>query len=270
MNSTVDRTDIVDALIRVGQQGIAGGDETVLDEYFGPGFVFHGPDGDADLAGLKTFWAAMRAAFSDFAVTRGHMVVEGQWVGAQTRMSGHFDQEFTASPVGVLPPTGRPFALDLLNIFRFDDDGKLVEEWCLYDVRGMLAQLQPAPQTDIPALYQGYIDALNERRVGTLSKYVHDPVIVNSTPTPLADYIAVIESNIDAVPDFHWGIENLQIQDDVIAVRFTDTGTAVKTWFGIEPTGRPFRMPEMAFYHVRDGKIGSVEFLLDLDAVRAA
>jgi hypothetical protein len=29
-----------------------------------------------------------------------------------------------------LPPNGQRVVWDLLNIFRFDDQGRLVEEWC--------------------------------------------------------------------------------------------------------------------------------------------
>jgi hypothetical protein len=38
-------------------------------------------------------------------------------------------REFTQSPAGALPPNGQRVVFDLLNIFRFDDQGRLVEEW---------------------------------------------------------------------------------------------------------------------------------------------
>ena len=31
--------------------------------------------------------------------------------------------------------------MDLINIFRFDDDGRLIEEWVRTDYRGLLRQL---------------------------------------------------------------------------------------------------------------------------------
>lgn len=140
-----NRDEIVRGLIEIGERGIAVEDEAALNAYFGDGFVFHGPDGsETDFEGLKSFFAAMRHAFSDFSVTRGHILVDGRWVAAQTRMSGVFEREFTASPVGPLPPTGEGFVLDLQNIFRYDDSWKLVEEWTQYDLRGMLAQLGAA------------------------------------------------------------------------------------------------------------------------------
>lgn len=97
---------------------------------------------------MKGYFAAMRQAFGDFSVTRGHVLVDGRWAAAQTRMAGVFEREFTASPVGPLPPTGRGFVLDLQNIFRYDDSCKLVDEWAQYDLRGMLAQLGAAGRVE--------------------------------------------------------------------------------------------------------------------------
>ena len=137
-----DRDRIARDLVRVGEEGIAVENDAVLDDYFSPEFVFHDPNGgQLDFGGLKALFAAMRAAFTDFSVTRGIVMVEGDYVGSQTRMTGTFEHEFTASPVGTLPPTGAPFTLNLQNLFRYDSDGRLAEEWVQYDQRDMLRQL---------------------------------------------------------------------------------------------------------------------------------
>ncbi len=135
------RDEIVRGLIRIGEQAIVREDDAALDAYFAPDFVFHGPQGDADLAALKSFWAAQRDAFTDFTIARGHIVVEGDFVAAQTTFTGVFAREFTQSPVGPLPPTGEPFTQQLINLFRYDETGRLAEEWVQYDTRGLLRQL---------------------------------------------------------------------------------------------------------------------------------
>src|SRR5918997_270794 len=137
----MNRDDVVQGLIRIGEQAIVREDDAALDAYFAPDFVFHGPQGDADLAALKSFWAAQRDAFTDFTIARGHIVVEGNFVAAQTTFAGVFEREFTQSPVGPLPPTGERFALPLINLFRYDETGRLAEEWAQYDTRGLLRQL---------------------------------------------------------------------------------------------------------------------------------
>ena len=136
----MNREDIVRGLIRIGEQAIVREDDAALDAYFAPDFVLHSPSGDIDFPALKAYFVAERAAFDDFAIERGILVVEGDYVAGQTTFTGVFAREFSQSPVGPLPPTGKPFTQRLINIFRYDEQGKLAEEWVSYDVRDMLRQ----------------------------------------------------------------------------------------------------------------------------------
>jgi predicted ester cyclase len=67
--------------------------------------------------------------------------VEGQYVACQTTITGIFVREFTQSPVGPLPPNGQRVIFELTNIFRYDDEGRLAEEWIQTDSRSVLRQL---------------------------------------------------------------------------------------------------------------------------------
>lgn len=136
------REELVARLIRVGEQELTGEHEAEVDAYFAPDFVFHGPDGaESDYEGLKGYFASLRAAFDDLTVSRGIMVVEGDHVACQTTITGTFAREFTHSPVGPLPPNGRRIVFELMNIFRYDDQGRLAEEWVQTDNRSRLRQL---------------------------------------------------------------------------------------------------------------------------------
>jgi hypothetical protein len=46
----------------------------------------------------------------------------------------------THSPVGTLPPDGAHVVFELINIFRYDDQGRLAEEWVQTDNRSRLRQ----------------------------------------------------------------------------------------------------------------------------------
>jgi hypothetical protein len=52
-----------------------------------------------------------------------------------------FTREFTQSPAGPLPPNGARIVMDLINIFRFDENGRLTEEYVRTDYRSLLRQL---------------------------------------------------------------------------------------------------------------------------------
>jgi len=140
-DNPLDPKTLADELIRIGEVAIAKHDDAALDRYFTKDFVFHGPAGDATLGDLKTLWEAMRKAFTGFAVMRERIMVDGHFVAARTRMSGIFQHEFTHSPIGLVQPTGKPVSLVIHNFFRYDDQGRLAEEWAQFDNLGFLKEL---------------------------------------------------------------------------------------------------------------------------------
>ena len=94
-----------------------------------------------DYTGLTDYFKAIRAAFDDRSIRRGIIVVEENNVACQTWIEGTFVREFTQSSAGSLPPNGKRVVFDLLNIFRFDDQGRIVEERVRTDNRSLLRQL---------------------------------------------------------------------------------------------------------------------------------
>jgi hypothetical protein len=82
MVAGMTREELISGLIRIGEKELTGEDEAEVDDYFAPEFRFHGPDGrEWDSKGLKDYFAALRAAFDDLSITRGIVVVEGQFRG---------------------------------------------------------------------------------------------------------------------------------------------------------------------------------------------
>lgn len=139
----LSRDELIARLIRAGELEVLGGEQAETDSYFdAEKFRFHGPGGfEADYAGLANYFKSIRAAFDGRSIRRGIIIVEGDLVACQTWIEGRFVREFTRSPVGPLPPNGQRVVWDLSNIFRFDDEGRLVEEWVRTDYRSFLRQL---------------------------------------------------------------------------------------------------------------------------------
>jgi len=140
------RDELVARLIKAGELEVLGGDQAETDSYFDTTqFRFHGPDGfEADYSGLTNYFKAIRAAFDDRSIRRGIIVAEGNYIACQTWIEGTFVREFTHSPAGPLPPNGQRVVWDLSNIFQFDDQGRLIEEWVRTDYRSFLRQLGAA------------------------------------------------------------------------------------------------------------------------------
>jgi predicted ester cyclase len=140
---TFTRDELIARLIRAGELEISGEDQAQTDTYFDTErFRFHGPDGfETDYAGLTNYFRSIRSAFDNRSIRRGIIVVEGSHVACQTWMEGRFVREFSASPAGSLPPNGQRVVWDLANIFRYDEQGRLVDEWVRTDYRSFLRQL---------------------------------------------------------------------------------------------------------------------------------
>jgi hypothetical protein len=143
MSNMYTRDELVARLVRAGELEVSGENPEEVDSSFDvENFSFHGPGGfDADYAGLTEYFGALRAAFADRTIRRGIIVAEGDYIACQTWIEGTFVHRFTHSPVGPLEPTGTRVVMDLMNIFKFDDAGRLVEEHVRTDNRSFLHQL---------------------------------------------------------------------------------------------------------------------------------
>ncbi len=148
MAQRYSRDELVARLVRAGELEVSGEHTDEVSDYFAPGFRFHGPGGlESDYAGLMAYFESVREAFADRSIRRGIIVVEANTIACQTWIEGTFVREFTQSPAGPIPPNGRRIVFDLINIFRMDDDGRLVEEFVRTDNRTLLEQLQ-APASE--------------------------------------------------------------------------------------------------------------------------
>ena len=128
-------------LIRIGDEAIAREDDVALRAYFSEDYVFHGPGGDLSFDQLRAYFASLRAAFSDLRIVREQIIVDGNFLAARTTFSGEFTGVFTYSPIGPVEPTGQHLKWEVIGTFRYDDEGRLAEEWVQTDYRSFLTKL---------------------------------------------------------------------------------------------------------------------------------
>jgi len=132
---------LAEPLIRIGEIAIAKENDAALDAYFAPDFKFHGPGGELTYEQLKAYFAALRAAFTNLQIRRAAIIGEGSYLAARTIFSGTFANVLTQSPVGPLQPNGQQVEWEVMNLFRYNEQGRLAEEWVQYDIRGLLQKL---------------------------------------------------------------------------------------------------------------------------------
>src|ERR1700680_661500 len=141
MPGFISDTPLARDLIRIGDEAIACEDDAALRAYFAEDYVFHGPGSELGFDELSAYFASLRAAFSGLRLVREQIVVEGDFLAARTTFSGDFTGLFTYSPIGPVEPTGQHLEWEVIGIFRYDDEGRLAEEWVQTDYRGLLVNL---------------------------------------------------------------------------------------------------------------------------------
>src|SRR3984957_11522509 len=127
-------------LIRIGNEAIAREDAPALRAYFREDYVFHGPGADLGFDELSAYFASVRAAFSELRIVRDQIIVDGNFLAARTTFSGDFTGLFAYSPIGPVEPTGQHLEWEVMGIFRYDDEGRLAEEWVQTDYSSSLTK----------------------------------------------------------------------------------------------------------------------------------
>src|SRR5580692_5528639 len=125
MPGFISDSPLARGLIRIGDEAIAREDDAKLRDYYAGDYLFHGPGGDLSFDELRSYFASLRAAFSDLRIVREQIIVEGNLAAACNTFSGDFTGVFTQSPIGPVEPTGRHLEWEVINTFRFRDDGRL-------------------------------------------------------------------------------------------------------------------------------------------------
>ncbi|OZM75428.1 ester cyclase [Pseudonocardia sp. MH-G8] len=121
---------------------------------------------------------------------------------------------------------------------------------------------------DVREFYRRYIEALNAHEFDRMDEFINDETTLNGEPGTRDDVIAVLKGDADAVPDFHWELQEFAVDGDRLAARLINTGTPVKEWLGAVPTGVSFEIVEYAIYQVRGGRFVHMTALHDAEVLQ--
>ncbi len=127
------------ALARTSFEAFNQRDLSAADEIFAPSYVLHNPLAPLDLPrgpdGVRQQHAGYLAAFPDAQIAVEDLIAEGNRVAVRATVRGTHQGTF----LGVAP-TGRQVTLEAITIYRVEA-GKIVEDWTLADIPGLLQQL---------------------------------------------------------------------------------------------------------------------------------
>jgi steroid delta-isomerase-like uncharacterized protein len=115
------------------------GNLDAADEIFVEKYLSHPPNAPAEERtpeDVKKFVSEWRSAFSGTENVIEDMIGEGDKVLNRWRIQATHSGEFRG-----IPATNKRITITGMGIFRFSEDGKVVESWDSFDQLGMLQQL---------------------------------------------------------------------------------------------------------------------------------
>jgi len=130
---------------RVLEEAFGQGKVEVIDEVLHADFVCYDPNSESgEIRGADTIKGEIeyfRNAVPDLTYTVEDQVAEGDKVVSRYTVSGTHQGEFFG-----IPGSGKRIEMTGINIDRFDESGKLVEEWPEYDLLGAMRQMGAIPE----------------------------------------------------------------------------------------------------------------------------
>jgi len=116
-------------------------------------------------------------------------------------------------------------------------------------------------------VYRDYVACLNDRRWPDLGRYVADDVVHNDRELGLAGYRAMLEADVQAIPDLRFVPQILVADDRFVSCRLAFDCTPQHPFCGFEATGRRVSFAENVFYRFDGAKIAHVWSVIDRDAI---
>src|SRR3954451_13022803 len=116
-------------------------------------------------------------------------------------------------------------------------------------------------------IYRTYIATLNGRSFADLDQFVAADLTYNDEAWTLARYQALLADDVERIPDLHYEIRQLVVDDDHVASRLWFDCTPRHEVFGIDTGGRRVSFAEHAFYQFREERIVAVRSVIDVEAI---
>ena len=128
--------DLIQLVLNEGDMGFA---EKALSESYVERTPM--PGGTADKAGAIAMFTMMREQTPDMHIDVDDVISSGNKVVVHSTMTG-------TDTLGFMPgmaPTGKPFTMEAIDVFTFDDAGMNTEHYGVYDMMGTMGQLGLLP-----------------------------------------------------------------------------------------------------------------------------
>ena len=122
-------------------------------------------------------------------------------------------------------------------------------------------------KTDLSDLYRGYIACLNAQDWPKLGQFVHEEAIHNGRRLGLSGYRAMLERDLEEIPDLYYNVKMLICDPPYIASRLEFACAPKGRFLGLPVNGRRVAFAENVIYEFRGAKIFEVWSVIDKAAI---
>lgn len=265
----------------------------VMNDLFAEDYVHHGIVQAMDQETYAAYIEAVRDALPDFDAQIEILIAEDEWAASRIVFSGTFENVWVEGDT-TIPPNNQPLLWALHTIHRFDEAGRIVEDFTAFDRLDLLRQMDASP---LPALLRNALrspehtpvemrepeftadldaqkdafrrvieDALNNGDLTAIDRYMaddyrtHEP-FGNFTREGFKDVVAGFRQ---VVPDLDVSIETLISEGDWLAARLIYTGTVSGEIPGLrrslQPRERPIQFVINVFVRFNADGIGIEDY----------
>jgi predicted ester cyclase len=257
-------------------EGLAAGNFDIIDEIYASDGTHNAAFFPVapDLQTIKDLLAGLRTAFPDITVTIDEAFTDGEFVVIRWTDSGTFSE-----PIQGFAPTGAYVSWSGMNIFQFRC-GQIIESWAESDTLTQLG-LNLDPDAPIPAtpaivaspsascvetteqdnidLAVAWFDILNSKDVTLYNDLVSPDTIhhfgLRRDAVGLNALQEAIGTFFTAFPDLTHVDEQIIASDDLVAIRYTNSGTFDGPFLGAEPTGATVTWTGINIFRIACGKV---------------
>jgi len=102
-----------------------------------------------------------------------------------------------------------------------------------------------------------YDDVLNQKRLDRIDELVSPDFVEHGSP-PIEGregFRAFVRGLLEALPDFHFAVDDWLVDGDRVAARCSATGTHQGELFGFAPTGKRVSWTAIHIWRVVDGQL---------------
>ncbi|MBI1260002.1 MAG: hypothetical protein GC204_21245 [Chloroflexi bacterium] len=262
-------------VMRVLNEYFNDGNLDVIPEIFDPNFIIYAADGSTihGHEGAAFYVKAERAAFPDLWWLQEDLLVDGDKVVLFFTGYGTF-----TGPWFGIPPNNQPIKWVGNAMFRIKD-GKVVEDRLIWESLRFLQQLGAIPvpevKSDLEAnkqvVHTIHLSWNEENRSQSIDHLLAPNWVMHPSAQPNQISLYGVDQFknwaagfLTVMPDFRATIHDTVADGDLVAIRWTVTGTHQGEYMGAKPTGKAIEVTGASMWRVNEqGQNTDIWFVMD-------